>query len=217
MATIEFDCPQCGKKVLADDKYRGKVMKCTSCGKGIVIPRLKPRMDIEEPAVPVDGEGGGFLKRLGGLIVPNWLFAVPGRDKKTWIFPRLCTIVYRYLVVDICLLCVVFILLAIGGALCFMFYQCGVWSVAACIALPLLTIPGLILTIVVMRILYESLMLFYGIHGTLVDVSSQLDNQQAMLHNLGASTQHIDHATVKSAQYVCDRLADICDLIKERG
>ena len=39
MATFDFTCPQCGVTVEADDSYRGMVLECPSCGKGIVVPR----------------------------------------------------------------------------------------------------------------------------------------------------------------------------------
>ena len=39
MANIDFTCPQCGVTVEADDSYRGMVLECPSCGKGIVVPR----------------------------------------------------------------------------------------------------------------------------------------------------------------------------------
>ena len=39
MASFDFTCPQCGVTVEADDSYRGMVLECPSCGKGIVVPR----------------------------------------------------------------------------------------------------------------------------------------------------------------------------------
>ena len=39
MAEFDFTCPQCGVTVEADDSYRGMVLECPSCGKGIVVPR----------------------------------------------------------------------------------------------------------------------------------------------------------------------------------
>ncbi len=39
MAAFDFTCPQCGVTVEADDSYRGMVLECPSCGKGIVVPR----------------------------------------------------------------------------------------------------------------------------------------------------------------------------------
>ena len=36
---IEFKCPQCGKPVTADDSYRGKVVECPHCERGIVVPK----------------------------------------------------------------------------------------------------------------------------------------------------------------------------------
>ena len=40
MAKFDFTCPQCGVSVEADDSYRGMVLECPSCGKGIVVPRV---------------------------------------------------------------------------------------------------------------------------------------------------------------------------------
>ena len=44
MATFDFTCPQCGVTVEADDSYRGMVLECPSCGKGIVVPRGTPAL-----------------------------------------------------------------------------------------------------------------------------------------------------------------------------
>lgn len=41
MAEFQFKCPQCHVDVTADDSMRGEVAACPSCGKGIVIPRLR--------------------------------------------------------------------------------------------------------------------------------------------------------------------------------
>lgn len=40
MANFDFTCPQCGVSVEADESYRGMVLECPSCGKGIVVPRV---------------------------------------------------------------------------------------------------------------------------------------------------------------------------------
>ena len=39
MATFDFTCPQCGVSIEAEESYRGMVLECPSCGKGIVVPR----------------------------------------------------------------------------------------------------------------------------------------------------------------------------------
>ena len=39
---IEFKCPQCRNAVSVDGSYRGQVVECPHCGKGIVIPRGAP-------------------------------------------------------------------------------------------------------------------------------------------------------------------------------
>ena len=36
---FEFKCPQCGKPVSADESYRGKVVECPHCTRGIVVPK----------------------------------------------------------------------------------------------------------------------------------------------------------------------------------
>ena len=36
---IEFKCPQCRNRVVADEKYQGKVLRCPHCEKGIVVPK----------------------------------------------------------------------------------------------------------------------------------------------------------------------------------
>ena len=36
---IEFKCPQCGQLVTVDEAYRGQVVQCPKCEKGIVVPR----------------------------------------------------------------------------------------------------------------------------------------------------------------------------------
>ena len=38
---IEFKCPQCGNAVAVDESYRGQVVECPHCAKGIVVPRNK--------------------------------------------------------------------------------------------------------------------------------------------------------------------------------
>lgn len=40
---IEFKCPQCGNAVVADETYRGHVVECPHCTKGIVVPKNKER------------------------------------------------------------------------------------------------------------------------------------------------------------------------------
>jgi len=36
---VEFNCPQCGQLVTVDEAYRGQVVECPKCEKGIVVPR----------------------------------------------------------------------------------------------------------------------------------------------------------------------------------
>ena len=43
---FEFKCPQCGQTVEADESFRGQVAQCPHCGKGIVVPRVKPKLGV---------------------------------------------------------------------------------------------------------------------------------------------------------------------------
>ena len=43
---FQFKCPQCGQVVMADEEDRGHVAECPHCGKGIVVPRVKPKLGI---------------------------------------------------------------------------------------------------------------------------------------------------------------------------
>ena len=51
---FEFKCPQCGQQVMADESDRGQVAECPHCGKGIVVPRVKPKLGVTRNA----GTGG---------------------------------------------------------------------------------------------------------------------------------------------------------------
>ena len=42
--SIEFNCPQCGQMVEADESACGHVAACPHCGKGIVVPRGRPKL-----------------------------------------------------------------------------------------------------------------------------------------------------------------------------
>lgn len=51
MMQFKFNCPQCGRMVETDDRFRGQVAECPYCGKGIVIPRKiasmsRPKMEL---------------------------------------------------------------------------------------------------------------------------------------------------------------------------
>jgi len=55
--SIEFNCPQCGQSVEADESACGHVAACPHCGKGIVVPRGKsqssvPRTGVTVPSAP---------------------------------------------------------------------------------------------------------------------------------------------------------------------
>ena len=43
---FKFNCPQCGNPIEADDSFRGEVVACPHCDKGIVVPRGKPKLGI---------------------------------------------------------------------------------------------------------------------------------------------------------------------------
>ena len=46
MAEFEFNCPQCGQTIEADESLRGQVAECPHCGKGIVVPRGKAKSQM---------------------------------------------------------------------------------------------------------------------------------------------------------------------------
>lgn len=39
MARFDFNCPQCGKPIEADDSFCGQVVECPNCFRGIVVPQ----------------------------------------------------------------------------------------------------------------------------------------------------------------------------------
>ena len=51
---FEFTCPQCGQMVEADESFRGQVAQCPHCGKGIVVPRVKPRLGVTRTLTPAE-------------------------------------------------------------------------------------------------------------------------------------------------------------------
>ena len=46
MAEFEFNCPQCGQTIEADESLRGQVAECPHCGKEIVVPRGKGKSQM---------------------------------------------------------------------------------------------------------------------------------------------------------------------------
>ena len=52
--SFEFKCPQCGNAVSVDESYRGQVVECPHCEKGIVVPNSKAN--------------GGGLRRLAKVV-----------------------------------------------------------------------------------------------------------------------------------------------------
>ena len=65
MMTLTFKCPQCGKSVECDETFRGQVAECPYCGKGIVVPREKPRI----PKTPMQRNMGG--EKASSVHAPN--------------------------------------------------------------------------------------------------------------------------------------------------
>lgn len=63
--TLTFKCPQCGKSVECDETFRGQVAECPYCGKGIVVPREKPRI----PKTPMQRNMGG--EKASSVHAPN--------------------------------------------------------------------------------------------------------------------------------------------------
>lgn len=57
MMNFEFKCPQCGQMVEADEAYRGQVAECPHCGKGIVVPRGKPKVQVGRKKSLVNVQG----------------------------------------------------------------------------------------------------------------------------------------------------------------
>lgn len=55
---FEFKCPQCGLAVETDEAYRGQVVECPHCSKGIVVPRGAPEISARW-TVPGTPRGNG--------------------------------------------------------------------------------------------------------------------------------------------------------------
>jgi len=73
---FEFKCPQCGQMVEADEAYRGQVAECPHCGKGIVIPRDKPKVQVERKQGLVNTQGQSH-SRGGSITASHKLVADP--------------------------------------------------------------------------------------------------------------------------------------------
>ena len=74
MAEFQFDCPQCGKSIEADESMRGLVASCPHCEKGIVIPKVT-RNPVQHQSDVVAKDNGGELKHENrdGAYDPNFL------------------------------------------------------------------------------------------------------------------------------------------------
>ena len=56
MSPIEFDCPQCGKKLRVRDELAGKKGKCPGCGNVVVVPTAPPGPPVQVgPPPPLAG------------------------------------------------------------------------------------------------------------------------------------------------------------------
>lgn len=49
---INFDCSNCGDKVLARSEWKGRCAKCPSCGKFVVVPGLF--LEVPEKTEAID-------------------------------------------------------------------------------------------------------------------------------------------------------------------
>ena len=55
MAAFQFNCPQCGQSVEADESMRGMVATCPHCEKGIVIPKSTQNPALRRPSSVSNG------------------------------------------------------------------------------------------------------------------------------------------------------------------
>ena len=99
MATFDFTCPQCGVTVEADDSYRGMVLECPSCGKGIVVPRgtpaLRPKLKpVTQEEQPEDLNAVAIRRRLAEQEAEEAAAlakeqAIAARIRKQWMLSAL--------------------------------------------------------------------------------------------------------------------------------
>ena len=50
---FEFKCPQCGNAVAVDESYRGQVVECPHCTRGIVVPKSKSNDEARRQTIKV--------------------------------------------------------------------------------------------------------------------------------------------------------------------
>ena len=55
MAEFEFNCPQCGLTIEADESLCGQVAECPHCGKGIVVPSNKANTKVQQSNLSTSG------------------------------------------------------------------------------------------------------------------------------------------------------------------
>ena len=65
MAKFQFNCPQCGQTVKADETWSGRDGECPCCGKAIVVPCNHVHSDI----VRKGGEGKQILTRAKSAVI----------------------------------------------------------------------------------------------------------------------------------------------------
>ena len=70
MAEFKFSCPQCGQQIEADESFRGQTAECPYCGRGVVIPTIKPVASVsgalapqKSQAIPRRGFGRYFTSK----------------------------------------------------------------------------------------------------------------------------------------------------------
>lgn len=71
MAEFDFKCPQCGGIIEADDSFRGQIVECPHCGKGIVVPRVAANELYAEPFHRVE-EAQNYTSDPSG-VSPRWM------------------------------------------------------------------------------------------------------------------------------------------------
>lgn len=65
MATVQFHCPHCKKKLKADERHRGARVKCSGCLKPVVVPEAPGKQAATAAAVTAElEEGVGLSKKV---------------------------------------------------------------------------------------------------------------------------------------------------------
>ena len=73
---IEFKCPQCGKMVTTDEAYRGRVVECPHCTKGIVVPRAR-QLIAQKQNIPLRSP----CQRPSSNMIPSPRIPIPTVQK----------------------------------------------------------------------------------------------------------------------------------------